>query len=131
MTERDFLFVGCERGHDMKHVGGRNAGCSPDCACSIPVHECSRCHACDYGVNDEAAQIKADCAETWCKCGRPATCDEDPCCDNSGQCEAPPDARGITNCIHCGKELHEKDGAWWTHDAGDYADPKPQGFVAT
>lgn len=25
MTERDFLFVGCERGHDWVHVGGMNA----------------------------------------------------------------------------------------------------------
>ena len=30
--------------------------------------------------------------------------------DIVGQCEAPSDARGITNCIHCGKELRDKYG---------------------
>lgn len=40
----------------------------------------------------------------------------EPVC-NYGHCEAPPTARGITNCIHCGKELHERDGAWFTWDA--------------
>ena len=43
--------------------------------------------------------------------------DDDILCNNSGKCEAPLDARGVTNCIHCGKELHEKDGKWFTWDA--------------
>jgi len=47
-TARDFLYVGCEGGHDMRHIGGRNAGCAPDCGCSIPVHTCSRCGDCDH-----------------------------------------------------------------------------------
>lgn len=60
---RDWLFVGCEAGHDMRHVGGCNAGCHDDlCSCSVPVHTCSRCSDCDYGQNDEAVQVRADCA---------------------------------------------------------------------
>lgn len=62
MTKRDFLFVGCEGGHDMRHLGGCNAGCHGNCSCSVPVHECSRCHRCDYGENPEAQQVRADCA---------------------------------------------------------------------
>lgn len=126
MAERDFIFVGCERGHDMKHVGGKNAGCSHDCGCSVPVYVCTRCGDCDYGDNDEAKQTMADCAETWCKCGAPGTNEEHPCCDYSGTCEAAPDAAGITNCIHCGKELHQRDGEWWTWDAENYENPRPQ-----
>lgn len=129
MVKRDWLLVGCQDGHDMKHIGGRNAACSPDCGCSVPVHQCTRCGDCDYGENEEAKQVIAKCAEDWCTCGRPGTDHETPCCDHSGQCEAAPDARSITNCIHCGKELHERDGKWWTHDAESYPDPRPQGYV--
>jgi hypothetical protein len=50
-------------GHDMQHKGGRNAGCADDCVCSVPVHECSRCKACDYGDNAEAAKVIAECEE--------------------------------------------------------------------
>ncbi len=50
-------------------------------------------------------------------------------CDDTGLCEAPVGARCIANCIHCGKELHEKDGQWWTWDAVDLPDPQPQGDV--
>lgn len=60
---RDFLFVGCEGGHDMKHIGGCNAGCDEHCICSVPVHACTRCKDCDYGENDEAKQIIAACVE--------------------------------------------------------------------
>lgn len=52
----------------------------------------------------------------------------EPICNN-GLCEAPEGARGITNCIHCGKQLHEKDGAWYTWDADMYKYPKPQDYV--
>ena len=38
--------------------------------------------------------------------------DDLPCCYN-GRCEAPKGARGITNCICCGGELHELDGCWY------------------
>jgi hypothetical protein len=48
--------------HDMQSIGGCNAGCEADCACSIPVHKCSRCGDCDYGENDEAEEVRR-----WCK----------------------------------------------------------------
>lgn len=62
---RDWLFVGCERGHDWQHKGGCNAACelNGDCCCSVPVHECSRCRDCDYGDNEEAHQVRAECRE--------------------------------------------------------------------
>lgn len=62
MAERDFLYVGCERGHDWVSIGGCNASCHEKCACSVPVHKCSRCGDCDYGDNDEAQQVRRDCA---------------------------------------------------------------------
>lgn len=49
-----------------------------------------------------------------------------PWCDN-GDCLAPDGARMITNCVYCGKELHECKGAWYTWDAP--ADALPQGYV--
>lgn len=49
-------------GHDWQSIGGCNAGCDDDCACSVPVHECTRCGDCDYGKNDEAEQVRRDCA---------------------------------------------------------------------
>ena len=51
---RDWLFIGCERGHDMQSIGGCNAGCDEYCACSVPVHTCTRCGDSDYGENAEA-----------------------------------------------------------------------------
>lgn len=45
--------------------------------------------------------------------------DLETCCDVSGRCEAPDSADGISNCIHCGKELWENGGVWYTHDAVD------------
>lgn len=62
---RDWLFVGCERGHDWQSIGGCNAGCHDDCSCSVPVNTCSRCPACDYGQNLEAEQVRADCASRY------------------------------------------------------------------
>ena len=61
---RDWLFVGCEAGHDWQSTGGCNAGCNQgdDCGCSVPVHICSRCKACDYGDNEEAETVRRDCA---------------------------------------------------------------------
>jgi hypothetical protein len=50
----------------------------------------------------------------------------EPCCNISGECEAPSHAKEITNCIHCGKELQERDGKWYTWDAYLKDDPKPQ-----
>ncbi len=63
---RDYLWLGCNTGkHDWVFVGGANAGCckgTDDCCCSIPVHECAKCGDCDYGDNDEAAQVIELCA---------------------------------------------------------------------
>jgi len=64
MTERDWLLVSCVAGnHEWKHIGGCNAGCGNDCACSVPVHECRRCGDCDYGDNAEAVEARRRCAE--------------------------------------------------------------------
>lgn len=49
------------QGHDWKSRGGCNAGCDDDCACSVPVHECTRCGDCDYGDNEEAEEVRRDC----------------------------------------------------------------------
>jgi hypothetical protein len=65
--QRDFLFVGCERGHDWQSIGGCNAGCELGdwCCCSVPVNVCSRCKDCDYGENEEAEATRVQCAEHW------------------------------------------------------------------
>lgn len=56
------------KGCDMQSRGGANAGCCADCACSVPVHSCRRCGACDYGVNEEAREVVAEC---WERIGKP------------------------------------------------------------
>ena len=43
--------------------------------------------------------------------------EENPICDDTGICVAPAGATLITDCIHCGKELHQYNGLWYTHDA--------------
>ena len=48
--------------HDWQSVGGRNCGCK-DGQCSVPVHECSRCGDCDYGENEDAREVRRECAE--------------------------------------------------------------------
>jgi hypothetical protein len=56
-----------EVGHRWKFLGGRNAGCDDEdhrefsCSCSVPVYECEACGDCDYGENDEAREIVAEC----------------------------------------------------------------------
>ena len=52
-------------GHDWVSHGGANAGCDRDCRCSVPVHRCSKCGDFDYGENDDAVQIRKECAERW------------------------------------------------------------------
>jgi hypothetical protein len=53
-----------ESGCDMQHYGGRNAACHlAGCACSVPVHVCTRCGDSDYGENDEAAEVRLACLE--------------------------------------------------------------------
>lgn len=48
---------------DWVFQGGKNAGCRPDCCCSVPVHTCLRCGDCDYGDTQEADEIRAQCEE--------------------------------------------------------------------
>ncbi len=52
--------------------------------------------------------------------------ESNPLCEISGRCEAPDDAHDTANCIHCGKELRERDGLWWTWDADFFPNPQPQ-----
>ena len=49
-------------GHDWQSIGGANAGCGRDCSCSVPVNECARCGDCDYGDNDDAAEVRKECS---------------------------------------------------------------------
>ncbi len=49
-------------GHKWVFEGGSWCGCK-DGGCSIPVHKCESCADYDYGDNDEAREIRADCAE--------------------------------------------------------------------
>lgn len=64
-TKRDFLWVGCEAGHDWHSLGGRNACCHDECGCSVPVNICRRCGDCDYGDNAEAKEVRSECALRW------------------------------------------------------------------
>lgn len=59
-------------------------------------------------------------SQIWCS-------DELPC-EISGFCEGQRSERelGICNCTHCGKELHYKNGNWYTWDADLYENPRPQ-----
>lgn len=50
-----------EYGHTWVSYGGCNAGCADVCGCSVPVNVCSKCGDCDYGDNDEAAEIRKAC----------------------------------------------------------------------
>ncbi len=52
-------------GHKWESIGGRNACCNDDpnnCGCSVPVNECSSCGDCDYGDNEDADRVRAECA---------------------------------------------------------------------
>ena len=50
-----------EYGHDWVFHGAATAGCDDGCGCSVPVNICSKCSDCDYGENQEADQVRADC----------------------------------------------------------------------
>jgi len=52
--------------------------------------------------------------------------DEEVGCHHSGICVAPAGASCVTSCIYCGKELHERGGQWWTWDADQFENPRPQ-----
>lgn len=54
-----------EYGHDWQFLGGANAGCGPDCACSVPVQVCAKCGDCDYGDNPEANAAREICAALY------------------------------------------------------------------
>lgn len=63
---RDILnLYDCSKGHTWVSRGGCNAGCDDDCACSVPVHECAHCGDCDYGQNEEADEIRANCQSRY------------------------------------------------------------------
>lgn len=49
-------------GHQWVMIGGKNAGCSDDCRCSVPVHRCRVCGDYDYGQNEEAGETRLECA---------------------------------------------------------------------
>lgn len=51
-----------EYGHSWKLLGGANAGCGPDCGCSVAVLECTKCGDCDYG-DTERESVQRKCAE--------------------------------------------------------------------
>ncbi len=48
----------------------------------------------------------------------------EPLCDVSGRCEAYPDASLVSNCIHCGAEMHEVAGRGWLR--WDHPDMRPR-----
>jgi hypothetical protein len=50
-----------ELGHDWKCLGGCNCGCHEMACCSVPVNQCSRCKDCDYGENEDAAEVRRQC----------------------------------------------------------------------
>lgn len=50
-----------EVGHDWQFAGGSNLGCDEDCQCGGPVYTCTKCGDSDYGDNEEADELRADC----------------------------------------------------------------------
>jgi hypothetical protein len=60
--ERQVAAATCaEVGHRWRSIGGANCGCE-DGGCSVPVHECEVCGDSDYGENEWAAKVRAECA---------------------------------------------------------------------
>ena len=51
-----------EFGHTWVLRGGTNAGCGDGCQCSVSLHVCTKCGDCDYGDNQEADEIRTQCA---------------------------------------------------------------------
>lgn len=58
---RDIIYLNCQIEHQWVCIGGRNAGCSDICDCSVPVHKCSICGDYDYGENAEAEDVIKKC----------------------------------------------------------------------
>lgn len=50
-----------EFGHKWTVSGWASAGCGDDCACSVPVLECTKCGDGDYGDNKMAITVRGDC----------------------------------------------------------------------
>ncbi len=94
------------------------------------VHKIYRRHAKADGIDAAPASVsaasdgtglarKATLYDAWQ--GERATRGELAYCDHSGTCSAPAGTTGTTaSCEYCGKELHYRDGKWWTWDAADY-----------
>ena len=73
--EREAAHATCaELGCKMVSTGGANCGCvfpyedaqgshAIAGSCSVPVYHCERCGDCDYGQNNEAAEVRRLCAE--------------------------------------------------------------------
>jgi len=60
--ERQVASATCaEVGHRWQSSGGANCGCKIG-YCSVPVHECAVCGDCDYGDNEDADDVRANCA---------------------------------------------------------------------
>lgn len=60
--EKELATKSCrEVGHQWIRIGGMSACCYEDCSCSVPVHECEVCKDCDYGVNQEADDLRKAC----------------------------------------------------------------------
>ena len=51
----------CAEGHIWESSGGCNAGCGDDCCCSVPVNRCVTCGDYDYGDNEDARDVRANC----------------------------------------------------------------------
>jgi hypothetical protein len=45
-------------GHKWVFDGGANCGCGQ---CSVPVHRCEACGDYDYGDNEDADNVRAEC----------------------------------------------------------------------
>ena len=45
-------------GHKWVSDGGTNCGCGD---CSVPVHKCESCGDHDYGDNEDADRVRAEC----------------------------------------------------------------------
>ena len=60
-TMADLYGPPCPDGHSWQHIGGKNAGCHRDCACSVPVNRCVVCGDCDYGDNEDATRTISEC----------------------------------------------------------------------
>lgn len=74
--------------------------------------------ALSWRQNDEKARQMADAALSPATAEPPTPAVELSHCDHSGRCVAPASATdGTTSCVYCGKELHFRDGNWWTWDA--------------